>query len=289
MSLIHRLQSRFGRYAIPNLTVLLLTGQMALYLLSLGQIGGNLLPKIALFPSLVMQGEIWRLVTFLFQPPLMPPIFVIFYCLLFYLYGTALEQVWGTFRFNAFLFIGWIANLAAAFVAWSLGAEVIAPDSFQYSNGFLYGTLFLAFARMFPDFIIRVFFILPVQIKWLALLAWIGYGLALIQGPGVARLLIVASLANYLLFFGREHWRDLKQKNRHRAYQVKTREAGKPLLHQCLVCGIDNQSAPKMAFRYCSQCDGQCCYCSEHIGDHEHVVADDQADDESSLANSSNA
>ena len=90
---------------------------------------------------------------------------------------------------------------------------------------FLYSTIMLAFARLYPNFTLNLFFILPIQIKWLALLAWIGLGYGLVTGDWMQRLLIVASVANYLVFFGRDHWRDLKQGQRRRAFQARTEKA----------------------------------------------------------------
>ncbi|MBA3483562.1 MAG: hypothetical protein H0T51_17280, partial [Pirellulales bacterium] len=108
LTLLDRLQRRFGWFAIPNVTIFLMAGQAALYVASLLPQGVSL-DRVALDPAKVMQGEVWRLVTFLFSPPHERPLFVIFYFILFHLIGTTLEQQWGTFKYNAFLFVGWIA------------------------------------------------------------------------------------------------------------------------------------------------------------------------------------
>lgn len=269
MSLLKNLQSRLRRWAIPNPTAIIIAGQVLLYLVQTardaGQVGGDAFAGIYLDPGRVLEGEVWRLVTFAFVPPRTSLIWAIFGWLIFYFFGTTLENTWGTARYNAFLLIGIIANIVAAFVAWSLGSLTIAD------NGFLYGTVFLAFARLFPDFVINVFFILPVRIKWLALLAWIGYGYAFAVSGWMGKLLIIASVFNYLVFFGREHVREWKQGHRRRSFQSRTAKVGKHV-HKCLVCGLDSESSPKTAFRYCSKCAGQCCYCPEHIQSHEHVV-----------------
>jgi ribosomal protein L37AE/L43A len=81
----------------------------------------------------------------------------------------------------------------------------------------------------------------------------------------------LASIANYLAFFGREHFREVKQGQRRRSFQAKIEKTAKAL-HTCRVCGLDSESSPKTAFRYCSKCAGQCCYCPEHIQNHEHVL-----------------
>lgn len=245
-----------------------------LYLLQMMRAGGHAdvdpFGMIYLDPGRVLQGEVWRLFTFAFVPPQTALIWAIFGWLIFYFFGTTLENSWGTYRYNVFLGIGLIANIAAAFVAWGMGALTIA------NNGFLYGTVFLAFARLYPDYVINLFLILPIRVKWLALIAWMGYGFRFVVGGWMDRFLIIASLANYLVFFGREHVRDLKQSQRRRTYQARVAKATKPV-HKCLVCGVDSESSPKTAFRYCSKCAGQRCYCPEHIQNHEHITDDAEA------------
>ena len=268
MSLLSRLESRFGRWAIPNLTVIIIAGQVLLYFLQVTRADdGGGLAKIYLLPSAVMHGEVWRLFTFLFTPPATRSLLVVFYWMLMYLFGNGLEQQWGTFRYNVFLLVGYLASVAAAFIAYALGYDMIAD------NSFLYGTLFLAFARLFPDFTINLYFILPIKIKWLALLMWLGYGYQLIKGDWMSRMMIVASVLNYLVFFGKDHLRDFKQGQRKRSFESKVKSAAKSIQHECRVCGVNSETSPKTLFRYCSQCDGQCCYCPEHIRDHEHVKA----------------
>lgn len=288
MSLLSRLESRFGRWAIPNLTVLLIAGQVLLYVLSnsVRAAGGGVDP-LGLFylePAQIVQGQIWRMVSFAFLPPNTNLLFAFIGWYLLYLFGSTLEHFWGTFRFNCFLLIGLVANVLAAFVAWLvwglpfpiLPGTVMMATSAAASNALLYGSIVLAFARICPDFVLNMFFVLPIRIKWLALLAWIGYGYGFLRGPNVARVLIIAGVLNYLIFFGRDHLREWKQGKRRREFQSRVKSAAQPIQHECLVCGINNENSPKTLFRYCSKCDGQCCYCPEHIHDHQHVTADEK-------------
>ena len=62
---------------------------------------------------------------------------------------------------------------------------------------------------------------------------------------------------------------------RHQAQGIQQRD--KPR-HQCRICGLTDKMDPQMSFRYCSKCAGGCCYCSEHLQDHEHVTADREPD-----------
>lgn len=270
MTLLDRLEKRFGRYAVENVTLILIGGQVMVFLAQYLQPGGaaDLYAKLALDPQLVYQGEVWRLLTFVFLAPLSEyPIFVIFFWWLFYMMGTALEQSWSAFRYNVFLGIGYFASIAATMLV-----EYFQPGAGIGLGDYLYGSVFLAFARLYPNFEILLFFILPVKVRWLALITWIFYGLQFVFAPDwLSRVLIVMAVLNYLIFFGRDIVRDAKQGHRRMQHQAKTLRQPEKVTHECRVCGLTREMAPKTAFRYCSECDGQCCYCPDHIRNHEHV------------------
>ena len=282
MSFWKRLEKRFSRWAIPNITTIIIAGQVMLYfgrqIIAAQNRGGDPLSKIYLIPSKVIEGEVWRLFSFPFSPPNTNLIFAFFGWYLFYLFGTFLEQQWGTTRYNIFLGFGCIANVAAGFIAYTQGFDTLI------NNYFLYGTVFLAFARLNPTFIINVMFILPIQIKWLALLAWFRYAYGLMTGGWMEQMLVVASIANYLLFFGRDHFRELKQGQRRRSYQEKAKKATKKFEHVCVVCGLNSTDSPKTLFRYCSKCSGQQCYCPDHIRDHVCIVDESEEQEDPALA-----
>ena len=188
------------------------------------------------------------------------PVFAFFAWYLFYLMGSALEGHWGAFRYNIFLLVGYIVTVAVSFL-------------FPYSaatNIFIGGSVFLAFAYLYPDFQLYIFFVLPVKIKWLALLTWIGYGYEVLVGSWSTRLLVLASISNYLLFFGRDIYLSIRMGNRRMVAQARDFTGKKEPFHTCAACGITDLSNPQMEFRYCSECGGLG-YCKEHIFNHEHV------------------
>jgi len=158
------LERRLGRFAITHATLYLIIGQVFVCLSAL--LGLLDLRQFVLVPALVVNGEPWRLITFLFFPPpvnfssMMSLVFLPFAWWIFYLMGTALENYWGAFRYNVFLLLGVVLTIGAAF---------LAPMS-PVTNAFIAGSVFLAFAWLNPDFELALFFILPVKIKWLALL-----------------------------------------------------------------------------------------------------------------------
>jgi hypothetical protein len=258
MSLLDKLERKLQRYAIPNITLYLIMGQVFFYAASMTRQFDIL--RIVLIPDLVLAGEWWRLITFIFIPPFTNPFFIFFVWYLYYLMGTALEGHWGAFRYNLFLLIGYIFTVTASF---------LIPGSVA-TNVFFFGSVILAFAALYPEFQLYILFILPVKMKWLALITWIGYGWQLLTGSWETRLLVLASIGNFLLFFGRDILWKIKTGRRKMASQVREISGSKEAFHRCTVCGVTDRSDPKMEFRYCPECGGRG-YCKDHIVNHEHL------------------
>lgn len=268
MSILNKLERKFGRFGIPNLTLLFIFPQVALYVLSIGR--PKMLEGLVLVPGLVLKGEWWRLITFLVIPPFTNALFAFFFWYLFYLMGTALENYWGTFRYNIYLLIGYAATVAASF---------LTPD-FPSSNAFLQGSVFLAFAFLYPDFQLLIFFILPVKIKYVAAVTWIWYLLIMVFGQWGSRLLVLASIINFLIFFADDIVYRIKTGRRHMVGQASrfgaSRKTEEPF-HHCMVCGITDKTHPDMDFRYCPDCQGTYGYCTDHLNNHQHIVAEKTA------------
>ena len=262
MKFLERLERKFAWLGAPNVPVVLIAGQVLVFVLARPEVQGpQVVEKIAFIPRLVLeQGEFWRLITYVFMPPLTNPLFALIFWHLFYLYCSALTQYWGAFRLNLFLLVGYLATTAAAFFGTG-PANVI----------FLSTTVFLAFAYVFPDFTLNLFFILPIRVKWLALLAWIGLALGFIQGSLTTRVEIAAAVLNFFLFFGPQIAGRVRDRQRRSKFEARTKRPAVAYRHKCTVCGLTSADDPKMQFRYCSKCAGELCYCSRHIGEHDHV------------------
>ena len=260
MKILDKLERWIRPFAIPNLTLFLISLQVFVFLMDTAK-PGTVQGAYLVWHEVINNFEIWRLVTFLAVPPRQPLIFLFFAWYIFYLMGVSLEGYWGAARYNLFIGLGVVFTIAAAALSPNLAA----------SNVFLAGSVFLAFATFNPEFELMVFFVLPVKVKWLALIAWVGYGLSFLNGSAIVRLTVLASVGNYLIFFGPE----MIAKFRHGRRRVRRRAevaaaASKPR-HTCVTCGITNLTDPEMDFRYCSTCSGQSGYCTEHIRNHEHI------------------
>ena len=269
-TLLNKLERIFGRFAIPNLSLYLVAGQIAVFVF--GWFDKISLGRFVLYPALV-PSQPWRLLTFLLVPPLMSPLFIAFAWWLFYIMGTALEDYWGVFRYNLFLFVGWLLTVAAAF----LTPQLVAVDA----DAFLAGSVFLAFAYLNPDFELALFLILPVKIKWLALLTWAFYAVSFIRGDWGVRCQVLAATGNFFLFFGRDLFLTARLHRRRMTGEAKrfAQSRDEPAArHRCRICGKTELTHPQLDFRYCSKCAGEQCYCSEHIFNHEHVLSDEKAE-----------
>jgi membrane associated rhomboid family serine protease len=156
----------------------------------------GLVPYLTLFPPALYAGEFWRLLTFLFVPPAMNPIFLFFWLYLIYVYAQALEHEWGSFRFTVYYLVGALATAAAGFY----------PGFSPVSNMFLNASLFLAFATLFPDFELMLFFILPVKVKYVGYFTWFMLVWTFVTSGAQTRLAVAAGLANYFLLLGPDLW-----------------------------------------------------------------------------------
>lgn len=257
MNLLESLEKKYRRYAVHNVTLYLIMGQALFFVFALS--GRFNVGHVLLIPERVLMGEWWRLITFLFVPPMSSPLFVFFAWYLFYLMGSALEGHWGAFRYNLFLLIGYGVTVAVSFL----------HPLYPATNIFVGGSVFLAFAFLYPDFVLHIFFVLPVKIKWLALLTWMVYAFEILSGPWSTRLSVLASLSNFFLFFGSDILWRMKTGGRKMTAQARQFSGKREAFHTCSTCGITDVSHPEMEFRYCPECGGLG-YCMKHIERHEH-------------------
>lgn len=264
MTLMARLERTFGRYAIPDLTLYLVCGQAGFLIAALAN--ERILERIALVPGRVVDGEWWRLLTFPFFPPTTNVLFAIFALSFLFFMGRALEANWGAFRYNVYLLIAYVASVAAAFLTYVTFGDGVA------TSAYFDGSVFLAFAQLYPDFVIYLYLILPIKAKWLALATWILYGVGFLMGGWMTRALIAASVLNFLLFFARDILQTMKTGRRRMQRQARLRITESPdaPFHTCATCGITDKTHPKMDFRYCPACGGQLAYCTEHLHTHQH-------------------
>lgn len=281
MRLYDELERRFRKFAIPGLMR---------YLLILYAVGMALQyydPSIywnflCLDASMILRGQVWRLATFLIYPPASGILWGALFLFVYSSLGSTLETVWGTFRFNFFIFSGIIFHIAAALILYLiLGVPVpLTPVNLNLS-------IFLAFALTFPEMRFYLYFVIPVKAKYMAIFYGILEGWQFLSGSLTQKITIVLSLLNIVVFFWfsgtlrRFSPSEMKRKAEFRR-AVSGSEGGKIVSmtkaanagarHCCAVCGKTEITAPELDFRYCSKCAGDKEYCSEHLYTHQHIL-----------------
>lgn len=264
------------RLAIPNLMLYIVLGTGLIALLDAFSMGGSFASYFAFDANAILRGQIWRIGTFLFVP-ISSSLFNTAISLYFYYFvGSTLEREWGSAKFTIYYACGVILNIILGFM--------IGSTSVFYLNM----ALFFAFATMFPNMQVLLFFIIPVKIKWLAWFdaAFFAFNIlsSIFSGRPLLALIPLTALLNYFLFFGGDLTDLLRQGQQKVNYRTKNsrktvdfqsaqqhaREK-KGYLHKCAVCGRTDVSNPELEFRYCSKCKGYYCYCAEHINAHVHI------------------
>lgn len=293
-------EKKFGKYAIKNLSLILIMCYACGYLMK--WINPGFFTYLYLNPyEIIHHFQIWRLVTWLIVPPDSFDFWTLLMLYFYYSIGTSLERTWGTYRYNVYIFSGILFTAVGAFILYGvsslLGAQSLGlwmtVDGYityptMFSTYYVNMSIFLAYAATFPDYEVLLFFILPIKVKSLgiiygAMLVYqfiVGYGTssALFYYNLGIRFVITASLLNFVVFFltSRKKVRRgpikmirkqvVKQQPRH-----ETKKSSGITRHKCAVCGRTDETNPELEFRFCSKCNGNYEYCQEHLFTHTHV------------------
>lgn len=285
------LRNRFDRFCfthrdkgISNLMLYIALGNALVYLMSMIDRTNTLYYILCFDREAILQGQVWRLLTYALTFDSGNILYTAIALICYYSLGRAIENAWGTFRFNLFYLTG---ILMMDIYCMIFGGYATA--------GYLNLSLFLAYATMYPDAQFLLMFIIPVKAWIFALLDLALVVIGLLGNPFPYNLFSVISLANYFLFFGKDvlnvipvSWRmnarrlfkkggSKKQKAKTipfpnaGSYQATVATPKAPYTHKCTVCGRTDLTNPELEFRYCSRCKGYFCYCQDHINNHNHV------------------
>lgn len=197
MQWLYKLERKFGRYSIPNLMIYITLTMAAVFVMN--AVGLNFSSYLALDRNLVLRGQIWRLITFVVVPPSGNVLMVLISLYFYYFIGSSLENAWGDFKFDVYYLFGIFGAILAAFIT-GYG-----------TNTYLNLSLFLAFAQLFPEERVLLFYLIPVKVKWLAWLDWALFAVSFIFGNWPTRLAIVMSIVNFIIFFGPGFFKRIKQ------------------------------------------------------------------------------
>ena len=278
-----KFEKRFGKYAISNLSLILILCYVVGYFIEL--VNADFLLYLTLNPYAILHGQIWRIFTWIIIPPSSLDPFTIIMLLFYYNIGTSMERTWGTYRYNVYLLSGMLFTVLGSFVWLAIEYFVGGPvmnlsyistiASLYFSTYYINMSIFLAFAATFPEVQVLLMFIIPVKVKWLGIL----YGLVLVYdflfaGSLVTRIAIASSLLSFVIFFftSRSHIHmSPKQMKRRAEFKQDIRRNSRVTKHKCAICGQTEDDDPSLEFRFCSKCNGNYEYCQQHLFTHTHV------------------
>lgn len=271
---IDRFCYKHPNFGIRNLMLFIVIGNAAVYIFSMMDTTGDFLRYLYLSPYLILRGQIWRLVTFVLVPENTNLLFLAVFLYFYYFIGSSLENQWGTGKFTVYYIFGMLLTIIYSFIASLITGF---NQLFYIGASYINLSMFFAFATLFPDNRVLLFFIIPIKIKWLAYLNAAYFVVSMIGGR---TLLPLIALLNYLLFCGDILLSSLKtikyrsSKNvvnfQKASRQYRAQQAQAPYRRRCEVCGKTDTEYPDLEFRYCSRCEGYHCYCAEHINNHIH-------------------
>ncbi len=305
------LRTRFNRFClrnrdkgIPNLMLYIAIGNAIVTLMSMINGGGLLYELLYFDKTKILQGQVWRLVTYVFTQS-GGGILELFFLYFFYMLGRQVELRMGTLKFNLFYFSGVILmDVFAMIFCPIVPAGELTPGAYTYLLAvlpnyyqmayYLHLSLILTFATTYPESQFMIFFIIPVKAWVIALVYLVLTAIEVINLSYPVfyfphNLFPLVALGNYFLFTGGEianlfplSWRaklGRKHKKSSGPKVIKFETTGpyrpapkkEDFLHKCTVCGRTDKTDPELEFRYCSRCSGYHCYCIDHINNHEHI------------------
>lgn len=285
MNWLEKLERKFGNRGIHNITsyvlVFTLIGAVILYAAAYGNQTAMILYSLIRFsPELILKGQVWRLFTWIFMPIDSLGFLSILFMLCLFMLGRSLEQGLGTFRMTVYFVGGWLLNTVGGMLIYVLFGVPI-----YLSPYYIIFSLYLMLGIFFPDAEMRLYFVLPIKMKWLVLVyavmllyeVFTNFSNGLYAGlQGSSE--IIFSIANLLIFVSAcKNQLSLrtrrKQVKRQRQYQQQfsgPRPGAKISHHKCAICGRTELDDSTLTFRYCSKCEGNREYCQEHLFTHQH-------------------
>ena len=272
-------------FGIPNLMKFIVAGNIIVFLL-LRLTNYGIFSYLGFNWGKVMGLQVWRLLSFIFVPDT-SNVFSLMLSLYFtYFIGNLLEREWGTPKFNLYYLSGVVLTIIVGII----GYYAFGRGTTIYGTYYISMSMFLAFASLYPDAQVLLFFIIPIKVKWLAVVDIVLFAVdilaALLRLDIVSALIPIIALLNFLVFF----WSDMmdafgyrRQRARHRSShktiqfksavkQQQKKESQQGYRHKCAVCGRTDTDYPDLEFRYCSRCAGYHCFCQDHIFNHEHFT-----------------
>ncbi len=271
---VERFCYKHPRFGFRNLMMVIVVGNIITFLMSYIDTTGTFISFLLFSPYHILRGQIWRLVTFLFIPNSMSLFSFAISLYFYYFIGSTLEGQWGQSRFNIYYLSAVILSVIFGFVSYYTGSIQYLTINGYYINM----SMFFAFAALWPDFTVLLFFFIPIKMKWLAIIDAVLFIADMING---LTLYPMVAILNFLIFCGSPFISRITRSGKgysRRAqfnasvHRAERQEKNRGYRHKCEVCGRTDTDYPNLEFRYCSRCVGFHCFCEDHINNHVHFT-----------------
>lgn len=268
MNWLDHLERRFGFVAIPHLILIIIAGQVMSTLL--GAQNATVPMMMTLDPQAVVAGQWWRLFTYIFVPDVskLGLIFAVFWFYFLWMIGKALEAEWGSFRLTLYVLSGAFFGAFISMAGYLFLHLPILQDGTYWTL-----SLLLAFAYLYPDFQLLLFFILPLKMRWVSWIVGAVLLYKITRGGFPAFFEVAGSMANYILFFAPTAWRHFRDRSSSlaakSAMQASLRVATASMpAKACKTCGKGVDQAD-IRLCLCERCgENGVFWCVEHLKEH---------------------
>ena len=268
------------RFGIRNLMLFIVIGTLIVWLFSAMDTTRLFTSFLTFNPAAVLHGQVWRLITFIFIPQ-SSGIWLLLFLYFYYFIGSTLEREWGSGRFTIYYLMGILLTVIYGFIVY-----FVTGRPFTLTSNYINLSMFFAFATLYPEQRVLVFYIIPVKIKWLAIVdaLYFLYDIFSMLGAGYGMIsfLPLVAVLNYFIFCGDTLFRAVRPMSRKQrestinfkraAQQIRHEQRTRGYTRKCEVCGRTDTDYPDLEFRYCSRCKGVHCFCQDHINNHVHFT-----------------
>lgn len=238
------------RFGIRNLMIYIITGNVLVWIFTMMDKSEKLYGLVQFSAEMIFtKGEVWRLITFIFVPTTYSPLWLALALYFYYWIGSTLEHHWGEGKFLIYYMCGMVFNILYGTIVWLITGQDVSLNA-MYINL----SMFFAFATLFPDTMVLLFFIIPVKVKWLAYVDAAFFLIIMFIRPFPINLLPLVAVLNYFLFCGgwlfdmlRPARIQQKQKTinfKNAAKKYNREQAAKPYTRKCEVCGRTDRDNP---------------------------------------------
>lgn len=268
------------RFGIRNLMLFIVIGTLIVWLFSAMDTTRLFTSFLTFNPAAVLHGQVWRLITFIFIPQ-SSGIWLLLFLYFYYFIGSTLEREWGSGRFTIYYLMGILLTVIYGFIVY-----FVTGKPFTLTSNYINLSMFFAFATLYPEQRVLLFYIIPIKIKWLAIVDALYFLYDIFSmfgaGYGLISFLPLVAVLNYFIFCGDTLFRSVRPASRQQrestinfkraAQQIRHEQRTRGYTRKCEVCGRTDTDYPDLEFRYCSRCKGVHCFCQDHINNHVHFT-----------------